>query len=640
MNRPEPLLATDVAVWRRRPRTRRLALIAAAVPVLLLAALVILEEDDGSGYPATLVEDPSYWMLGVVFGLALAGVATAFALPGATPWLAAGTCALLATTAPADAREGMVVVWGLALLCAAPGIADLIGVARQRTEAAGWPGASAPPVVPVVAPAIRAELYRLRAARLAFPALCALGGIAAVWYFAAATTSAQEFRATATVATGTVTALDDDALEADIEVDGRRFTISTEGVERVVGEQVGVRYDAAGRAEAVDDVDDPSGALLLAAGLLLAPVLLVREIRRRDAVRRILRDGGVAHTVLATWNDGQLLLVTADGDRPVARVRDVVGLQLVPEPEAVSSESRTERPVADVDDDELLRLAVELAHGEQSDEAPDASQAPDRWHRTPVTVVGLVADGLPVALRGPDGAWYVSEVGVLRPATSLSRDLASDQSTPEQPTPPDAGTAGSELGHGPRAGAAEDAAGPVLRLAVATGTVGPWLTVPAVAVLAAWWGTELHLVGLLFGTVLVWSALGGWAWLAEPSLRITPRALVSTGRHLDEHVPWIAVEDVAADGQALVVRVRETATSEADAIMVAPPSGFDVLPGTTDPRTAREAILAARRRSTTAAAPDQPLERIPRRPSRATLVGAAGAVAAVTGVVLGGGGAW
>jgi hypothetical protein len=178
--------------------------------------------------------------------------------------------------------------------------------------------------------------------------------------------------------------------------------------------------------------------------------------------------------------------------------------------------------------------------------------------------------------------------------------------------------------------------GTVARAARRTGRVGPWLALPALVWFAWWVAPEVHLWGTLMGTLATGFWLHRWSSAATPALALRRDALVARREALDEHYPWPRVLDVAADEAALVIRTSASVVEGADALMYAPPPGGELLPGVTDPRTARERILAARDAALGHARADT---RTRRRPAPAAVVAAATALGVLTAFLLGGTGA-
>jgi len=245
-----------------------------------------------------------------------------------------------------------------------------------------------------------------------------------------------------------------------------------------------------------------------------------------------------------------------------------------------------------------------------------------------VLAVGLVADGSPVALRGPDDRWYVTETVVDVPRTrgrhaggpSRRSTAAGGQGSVRGGTGPDGGA--SPAGTRDR----------LLRLAVRTGGVGPWVAAVLVLPFALWIAPEVSLVALVPGSVFVAWVLHAWSWASEPALAVRARELVVRGPLLDTRLPWRRVEAVVARADALVVRVAASSLEQADAILLPAATTGGLVRGAADPFAARDALLAANDRAVTdAGTPDSV-----RRPSRSALVAALGVVALVGGVLVGG----
>jgi hypothetical protein len=192
----------------------------------------------------------------------------------------------------------------------------------------------------------------------------------------------------------------------------------------------------------------------------------------------------------------------------------------------------------------------------------------------------------------------------------------------------------SSDGHGGASAASrslgERAGAVTRRLAQATSSTGPWVALPVIAVVMAWFageGWDWRFLGLAAGCA-AW--LQAWAALGRASLTITPAALVLRGAVLDERVPWAQVTDVVADDEALVVRIAPGDGTEADAALLTPRR--DLLAGVRDPVRARELLLAARRDAAVRTVARAGLRR---RPAVPAVVATLGAVCALGGALFG-----
>ncbi|MCB7136824.1 hypothetical protein [Cellulosimicrobium marinum] len=616
------LTADDVALWRRRPAVRHLATAAAATLVATVALVVLLLPDDDGPSTAEVVADPGYWGTVVAAGVALGALVTLLLAPRTGLWVAAAAAA--ASAAGTSGAPLLVGLCGTGALVALATV-DAAARARQRVAAGLWGG---PRVVPGGEPPARAYAVRRRGGWTTLGAVTLVGAVACAAWFVRDVRAAEEFRASATVAEGTVVALVDDDWTAVVDVDGLDLAVPLPSTTPEVGSAVVVRYDRHGRAELVDDAFDPSLVLLPAAGgAVVGLVLLGRETARRRRVRGLLVHDAPAVRVRATWDGRDVLLSAADDGRPFAAAQDL--LLLSEPPDTAEHEDPFDRPVGSVSDDELL----DLAHGHAEDDWPPES--PPTWDGTPVLVVGLVADGSPVALRGPDDRWYVTETVVDLPrgrgrhvgGPTLASAGAGGQGTTRD------GTAGPAAGaQGPGAQGAAGAHDRLLRLAVRTGRVGPWLAAVLGLPLGALLAPEVSALGLLGGAVLVAWGLHAWSWAAEPALAPRPRALVVRGALLDAHVPWRRVEAVVASADALVVRVAATSLEQADAILLPAAATGGLVRGAADPFAARDALLTTHDRAVHGTGSGDTR----RRPGPSAVVAALGVVAFVGGVLLGG----
>jgi len=610
-----PLTAEDVALWRRRPSVRRLALVSAVVLVATVVLSVLALPDDDGPFTAAVVSDPGYWGAGVVAGVACGALVTLLVAPRAGLWAALVAAAL---TAVGSSGTSLVVsLAGAAVLGLLVGV-DASARARQRVATRLWQG---PRVVPGGEPAGRAWAVRWRGGWTALGALALVGALVGGAWFVRDAQAAERFRAAALEADGTVVALDDDDLTAVVAVGDLELSVPLPSTTPEVGSVVVVRYDGSGRAELVDDVFDPSLVLVPAgAAAVVGLVVLAREAARRRRVRALLVRDQQAVGVLATW-DGRDVRLAADDGVAFAGAQEL--FLLSEPPDDAAHEDPFDRPVGSVSDDELLDLAQ--GPGEDDDWPPGS---PPTWDGTPVLVVGLVADGSPVALRGPDERWYVTETVVDVPRTrgrhaggpSRRSTAAGGQGSVRGGTGPDGGA--SPAGTRDR----------LLRLAVRTGGVGPWVAAVLVLPFALWIAPEVSLVALVPGSVFVAWALHTWSWAAEPALAPRPQALVVRGALLDAHLPWRRVEAVVASADALVVRVAASSLEQADAILLPAETTGGLVRGAADPFAARDALLAANDRAVAAAGSGDSR----RRPSRSALVAALGVVALVGGVLVGG----
>ncbi|GII98750.1 hypothetical protein CLV28_0518 [Sediminihabitans luteus] len=660
-----PLQAADVALWRARPPRLVLPALGWAGIVAVCARDIVAEFSlPAIPYPAELVEDPVYWLTGLLVGRALGLLVVLGVAPRVGLWLTALWAGAFATVAWPPTVPWCAVVALALTVCA---LVASSTPARQASAAAGW-AVRAPRAVPDGHPGVLGHHLRAWPARAVTGVVLLSVGAAAVGLWLHDDAAARAFRASATVAPGTVLEVDEDSVTVavgpdDGTADGAvELQVPTPTLDRTVGESVEVRYSP-GRAELVDDVFDPAMPLL-AVGALVPPgaVLLVTARRRRRARRHLLDDGGAAVLMHATWHAGGVVLTAVDDPAPVVLADDVEGLALLPDgPDSTDPwEELAHRAVTEVDDDELLRMAAAGVDDHDQDAAPGTDPAaPDHWARTPVVVVGLVRDGAPLALQGPDGAWYLATAGNPvawpgrggLPLAPVNDDEADGTLAPGTPSVSDLS---DDIGHGngvdsldptgttdertadegtSDAGTpAPTGAGPVLRAARRTGSLGPWLAVPVLAlvgvlVLA---DSPWYLVAGGAATAAWWGS--AWSGAPLPWARPTSRGLVLRSGVLDTVLPWSRVERVVADELSVVVRVSATRVSPADAYWCAQhdPS-LPLVRGTSTPEEACDAVRRAQ-----AAAPASADTDVRRRPSRPAVVGALWAAALVVGTLLAG----
>lgn len=598
---------------------RQLAAAACAVLVATFVLSVVTSPGNDEPYTADVVTDPAYWLTGGIVGLAIGALALLLLAPRAGVWAAAlstGTAAIGCSGVPL-----VVCTAGTLALLALAG-ADASARAKQHLAARSWTGNGI--VVPGGEPLARSHAVRWRGGWTAFGILALVGFVFGAGWFVKDTREAEQFRAAATEAEGTVVEVTDDELVAVVAVDELDLSVPLPSTTPEVGTVVAVRYDGSGRAELLDDVFDPSLVLLpTGASAIVGVAVLALEKTRRRRVRALLVHGAPAVEVRATWDGRDVRITTSTGARPFAAARDL--MLLSEPPTADEPESAYHRPVETVSDDELLEL-VQGSHEEPA-WAPDS---PPTWQGTPVLAVGLVADGHPVALRGPDDRWYVTETVVESPRSARRHAGAPARSSAPGATAEGAAERGL-VGQG-ETETHVDVARPLLRAAVRTGQVGPWLAAALVLPLAVWIAPEVSPVALVPGSAAVAWALHSWSWESLPALAARPRALVVRGPLLDTHLPWHRVEAVIARADALVVRVGATSLEPADAILLQASTTGGLVHGASDTFAARDALLAAHDRAVAEAAARDSV----RRPSRSAVVAALGVATLVGGVLLGG----
>jgi hypothetical protein len=617
-----PLAEADLTAWGRRPSRRALSATTTAVLVATWTAYITLSivlSADPDTLAAEEAADPAYWATGLLAGVAVGALVLVWVCPRVGVWAGAVVTAVAAVGTPlpaaATALGGAAV---LALLALSQSQARI----RQREASATW-GGSAAPVVPDGLPEARAYAARWRGGRTAAAVACLVVAVVCGAWFARDLAAAQAFRDGALEAPGTV--VEEDDLDAVVEVDGLRFDVPLWLASVEVGEVVGVRYDGSGRAELVDDVADPSLVLVPAgAGALTGTALLAHEAARRRRVRGLLLHGGPATTAYATWHEHGALILPSVHAAPIAVARGLLLLSEPPE-EAWHDDDHLDRDLSELSDDELVaRARAEEGTGHELGDEPSWEGSPPTWHGTRLLVVGLRADGWPVAVRGPDERWYVTDTDVTAPPRARRHLPPSDgvRSTDHGADDQDA-TREARRGQGSRPGRWAS-------LARSTGAAGPWAALPAVLAFALGVAPEVSWFVVLTGSVTLAGVLHAWSSAARPALSTTTDALVVRGPLRDTVVPWSRVTSVSAPEGALVVRLAPSMLDAEEAVVIGqcPLGGF--LLGVDDPLVARDAVLSARGDSTAAGAESR------RRPSRDAVVAALGALAFAAGVVLGG----
>jgi len=606
--------AAALTAWQARPAPAALAAAGSVVLVAATSLSVALSPADDAPLSAGEVESPDYWLTGLLVGLALGSLAALWvSVPTGAVW---GAAVLVAPSLGEEPGSGAFVT-GLtgAFLLACLGV--LATSTRHRKAAAARAWATAPVHVPVTDPSGRALAQRWRGPWTLAGVLLLVAALVAGWMFVHGLAADRQFRAGALTAEGVVTEVSDDGYDLVVDVEGLHLDVPAPSVTRDLRDTVAVRYDGSGRAQLVDDPADPSGWLIASGvGIVGGPLLLLREAGRRRRVHALLSHGGPAIRMRADWAADEVVLApVASPGSPVLRTGALAGLTAIvdlgDDDEANYGHNRP--PVQEVSDEELLAMA---RHGwgdqPRDQERHDGTASPPTWDALDVLVVGLHDDSAPVALRAPDGTWYITETAP-RPARRRGGRRAVRGGRPG-----DART--------PRAGS-------VTALGRRTGRWGPWAAVPVVAVLGRWLAPELELWSCLVGTCFVGALVHAWSWSAAPAMLTTARGLVERGPVIDATYPWARVAGVVADTTALVIRTDASATEEADAIMfAAPPDGEQLLPGVTDPLVARERILAARASGAASATADTTTVR---RPSGPVVVAALCGAAFLVGTLVG-----
>lgn len=655
------LEAVEAVPWARRPPRVLLPLLVVAVVVYTFAISLMHEMAVGYATGPTLADVETPWAVATsaAQGVLLASIGLVWAAPRATTWATSCALAVLALgTAPAAPTD----LWvAAAVLAAAAAGASLVAL-HQRAAASAW-GVGRARRAPDVTPEARSYLERRRPAPLIVGALLLLAGVAGVVLTITDDRAADEFRAAATTGAGRVVALTADDLIAVVELDdGTRLDVPLPVTTPSVGDRLEVRFDpGTGRAERVDDVFDPTGALVPGAGGLLAgTVVLAGAATRRRDVHRLVEHGGPPLRLVGTWSPGQrgILLATVDGLRPFA---------LVPHPvpagtghlasaswtddDAGGGEDRDDG--APLDDDVLL---AEAARPALDDDGGVRFGLPcSTWSATPVTVVGLVQDGRPAAVVGPDGDWYVGDLPVRDPAgivdlvARLRRPATTDAARGPSDAQPDRETApvAPPLPVGDRQAwqAGRDALDHrikvlVRRVAAPTGAWLPYGLLVPIFFLVRGLAADLSVLRLVTYLVAATCLGAGWSHAARAQVSVGREGLLVAGHLLDTRLPWSTVRRVVAGPDALVIITtddhRSDASVEADdgdedgAVLC--PASDDALPllsTTRDPEVARRRIESARPPHGAGASGG----RISRRPALSLLVGLAWGAAVLAGIV-------
>jgi hypothetical protein len=398
--------------------------------------------------------------------------------------------------------------------------------------------------------------------------------------------SAADFRADAEVGTARVTAVSDDGLEMRVDVDGRTYEVPLSYTSPQVRDVVRLRFDpATGRAEPVDDVFDPTMALIPLVGCLVSGAVLVRQVRQRRARLATLLDEplpAVVATAVGAPRAGGALLAPVDdltfhvGTAPgLLQVAGPSSAPPVPA-EAISWDDRDLGGDLDLDDDEEAGpgpddeeepfslsgfsdeelLALARAEADDDDEpsdpyrvswrTPGSQVAPLPVTGTPVVVMGLAGDDDVVALGfGP--TLFVTTRPLRPPRWRFARGTTPLRERPGAWTR-------FELGR--------DRV--IRRVGRRFGRWVPWLALPA-------WGWLLReglgLLGWSVNLVIAVLTVVGLAWtlsrFGHPRLDLQVTGIRARGPFVDRFVPWSRVTGTAADDEALVVRFDDGSGGDA-----------------------------------------------------------------------------
>ncbi|MHA7132131.1 hypothetical protein [Oerskovia turbata] len=644
------LLSREAAPWARRPPRILLPLLVAGVVAGVIVWMLL--QEDGTGYTVADVDTAWAWASSAAQTVLLTSLGLVWAVPRATTWWTAGALAVLA------AEPGHVdpALWGAAGLLAVAATGSVLVAAHQRATAAAWSGGRPRSTPPATADA-RAFLLGLPLVRTGLGALLVIVGVIGTVFAIIDSRSADAFRATAVVTVGTVVSVDDDDTTATVELDdGTRLDVPLPTITPARGDTVEVRHDpASGRAELTNDVFDPTGALIPGVGGLLGGTLLLTgAVRARRDVRRLIDHGGAPLRLVADWSPAHrgLILSTVDG-LPFALVPHPVPAWTEDQPwRDAEDDEAAERYVSEPTDDEsLLAAAARISDPVESDDVGDDWPCA-AWRTTPVTVIGLVRDGLPAAVAGPDGRWYVGSapvrdpagiVDVLarwRPSARARQDGAAsahDDSAQRIPLP-----VGD--GHAWRTGrdnADRRASAAIRRFAALTGAWMPFALLIPSFLLVQWLASDLSVFSLVTFVVAAVNVGSGWHFASRAQIALRRSGLVLTGLLIETRVPWSTIDRVVTGPDALVIRTRPDSSGTApldldgdssDAFLFAA-AGDDppLLRTTRDPEEARRRIESAR----PVVHHGEPAGRVTRRPAISVWVGLAWGAAVVAGFLAG-----
>lgn len=551
-------LAADLAM--RVPR-RWVQLVTIVTVVALVFASIGAEGSVAT--TAELVESPQWLLAAVVQSTLLASIAVVLLAPTAGLALATVSCLLIGVLP--SAVVGATGRWsaGGAALAALLLVEGVLTVRRRARVRSVLVREADRVVLPDLHPAARAWVTRRGTGWLLLAglgALVCLGASALVVHDSAA---AAQFRDRAVIGHGEIVEVASDNTSAQVEIEGRRYQVPLPSSYPAVGDPVEARYDpASGRAELVDDVFEPTQAVIPAVlGLAVAVVLVARTMRRRAGARRLLADGApasrvhalpaprAAGAVLTPWDDVSWGLATVPALVLVHPIEQDGG----PDHDEDGDEEMPVPDISAVPDEDLLRWAREGLAGEVAVSDPDAElvMPPD----SDVVVVGLTEDGGPVAVLIDDQVW-VSGRPVAWPgwAWPTRRPAHAPVLATEQ------------AGLWERFTQAEG------RLLAGVGRrVGrwlPWLLLPAVV-----WASH-EAVGDLGspGEMARWVVgLAPVAWTVsfwgEPRLRLTADGLRVRGVMMTTHLPWVRITGIAADSGAVVLRYDD-GTPGGDALLL------------------------------------------------------------------------
>ncbi|ACQ81436.1 hypothetical protein Bcav_3192 [Beutenbergia cavernae DSM 12333] len=608
------LSGADIAAWR--PRVPAAVLQIGLPATLLVAAVISIVLERGDTSPIRLADvgwDGAVNAAGQ--GWVFAALLLGWWRPRWAAWLGAlgaVTLAVLPTT------EGMRPVWvTVALLVVGVILLDAWEVTRQRALATAW----GPNRAPELDDATRRELLapRLGPRLVSGVALVACAVALGIWWYDAA--AANEFRARAEVRTGMVVTMTEDGGAAVVEVDGRELRVPVLVLDLEPGQSVAVRVDPTGdRAELVDDVFDPAGAVVPAAAAAgFAGTAILTERSRRRAARVLLTRGGPAASVSMIPDGAAYRLESIDPGSGVALAYVRLGWV---GPSGDSSDDGSDDAPPEPSSSSDAEVLAWASHAPWQDAGERLAAASER---SDVLVVGLGAVGdRPVllidgrwCLAGPPStddrtparlwrSWWVRRTSGRHVAVVVGGDGAG----------PDDPTAAPDL---------HPVARHALRLARRTPMwvtiLGAGLAFVTTFVLSA----DLEWIGVIAAASVAGSLGERWSREGRPGLVIRPDGLLVVGAWRDDLAPWQDVLRTVADESMLVVYFGDGCLVLRADDDLAPV----ILPGERDPRRASVVLEAAR------GSAEPNVLAVPRRPVSASVwIGAAWFVAALLGYLV------
>jgi hypothetical protein len=542
--------------------------------LLTVGTSVVLGISGETTLTADTAGAPAYLLSGVVQAVVMTTVVLVWFAPHVGLALAAAS-SLLVVPLP-DTHVGPSGTWlvtGSVLSVLA--VVDQVTAARRRALArALLRDGTSVVALPPVPPETRRRVLRSGAVRLLVGILLLAASAGPVVLLMHDLRAAADFRADAEVGPARVTAVSDDGLEMRVDVDGRTYVVPLSYTSPEVRDVVGLRYDPATcRAEPVDDVFDPTMALIPLVGCLVSGAVLVGQVRHRRARLAALLDEplpAVVATAVGAPRAGGVLLAPADD--LTFHVGTAPGLLQVAGPASALSvpadaipwddrdldddpDDEDDDAYPDPDDDaELFSYGgfsdaelLALARAEADDDGlppygvlpgvPGPGGAPLPPTGAPVVVMGLAGDDDVVALGfGP--AVFVTTKPLRPPRWRFARGTVPLRERP--------GTWNRFEHRRDRA---------IRSVGRRAGRWVPWLALPV----WAWLLREtLGLLGWSVNLVLAVLTVVGLAWtlsrFGHPRADLQVAGVRARGPFVDRFVPWSRVTGTAADDDALVVR--------------------------------------------------------------------------------------